>query len=163
MASLDVRNLTRRTPPRVPFAKAVEAVLPTWDISLVFATDAKAKSLNQSLRRKNYIPNVLSYEVGKKSGEIVICLAEAKRQAASYLLPYEAFVLYLFIHGLLHLKGHPHGSTMDKMERALMARLAPDSTKRKNEASHRNWHRHRNPPDESRGGRRGARGQRRES
>ncbi len=123
MSHLEIRNFTRGTAPVFPFAKALEAVLPGWELSLVFAGETRAKALNQTLRNKEYIPNVLSYESGKKSGEIIICLNVAKKQAPEYGLSYPAMVGFLFIHGLLHLKGKRHGATMDKQEREVLARF----------------------------------------
>ena len=123
MSNLDIRNFTRRSVPVFAYQKALDAVLPGWDISLVFAGETRAQSLNQTLRNKDYVPNVLSYESGKKSGEIVICLSIAERQAPSYGLSYKNMTGYLFIHALLHLKGLPHGATMDKQEHALLKRL----------------------------------------
>lgn len=138
MSSLDIKNFTRSTPPRFPFARALEEVLPGWEMSLVFAGETRARSLNIKLRRKDYIPNVLSYLSGKKSGEIIICPNVAKKQAPSYDLTYPHMVGFLFIHGLLHLKGMQHGATMDKQERALLQRfinlVPPDGQ------AHRNRH-----------------------
>lgn len=139
MASVDVRNFTRRPAPRFPYAAIADAALPGWDISLAFVGARRAKSLNETLRGKSYVPNVLSYESGENSGEIIICPAVAKRQAESYKLSATSYQLYLFIHGLMHLKGYPHGPTMDKMERAFMARFAPDSSL-PNETTHRHRH-----------------------
>lgn len=147
--------MTRRPAPRFPYAKALEKALPGWDVSLVFVTEAKAKAMNVSLRKKTYVPNVLSYETGMRSGEIVICLAEAKRQASSYDMPYSAFVGFLFIHALAHLKGMPHGATMDRYERAMLARfISVPSTSNAPKNLRRN--RHRDASDKS-GHRRGSR------
>lgn len=132
--------MTRRPTPRFPYAKAVQVALPGWNISLVFVGAARAKSLNLSLRGKDYVPNVLSYESGKNSGEVVICLEEAKKQAPSYDLSYPEFTGFLFIHALMHLKGYPHGTTMEKKERALLARIISNSTLR----PHATKNRHRN-------------------
>lgn len=123
MSTLDTRNFTRSRPPSFPYAKAASAALPGWDISLAFAGEIRAKQMNMTLRGKDYIPNVLSYQSGRKSGEIVICLAEAKRQAPSYGMSYTQFVGYLFIHGCVHLAGMRHGTTMERKERALLARF----------------------------------------
>lgn len=120
---LSIRNFTRTAPPRVPFKEAVDVVLPGWEISLVFAGEQRAKGLNIALRNKDYVPNVLSYEAGTKSGEIIICPVVARRQAPKYGLSYPHYVLYLFIHGLIHLKGHPHGATMERLERATLAQF----------------------------------------
>lgn len=107
----------------MPFTEAVEALLPGWEVSLVFAGERRAQSLNIALRDKDYVPNVLSYEAGKKHGEIIICPSVAKRQAPSFGLTYPHYALFLFIHGLLHLKGHPHGATMERLERETLSRF----------------------------------------
>ena len=73
MASVSIQNFTRHRVPRFAYEDIAESRLRGWDISLVFAGRTRAQSLNRSLREKNYVPNVLSYVVGKKSGEIIIC------------------------------------------------------------------------------------------
>jgi probable rRNA maturation factor len=108
---------------KFPFDTAYTHILPAWDISLAFAGTKRAQRMNKALRNKDYIPNVLSYETGKNSGEIVICLLEAKKQAPEYDMSYTQFVGFLFIHGLLHLKGEQHGATMEKQERLLLKRF----------------------------------------
>lgn len=152
MTTLDIRNFTRSNPaPGIPFAKIAAAALPGWEISLVFAGEQRAQNLNITLRKKDYIPNVLSYETTSKaargaqrSGEIIICPAVAKRQASSYDMSYRQFMAYLFIHGLLHLKGHPHGATMERYERAMMSRFGLHAsstiTSTRNGTTHRNRH-----------------------
>lgn len=120
---VDTRNFTRRPAPVLRYTDMVAKILPGWEISLVFAGERRAKSINQRLRNKDYVPNVLSYETGKKSGEIIICLEVARKQAPDYELPYTAFVGFLFIHGLLHLKGYPHGTTMERYERDYLSRF----------------------------------------
>jgi len=139
--TLDIRNFTRRKTPGLPlFTKAAQDVLPGWDISLVFAGERRAQQLNYALRRKEYVPNVLSYEVSEarpkgkskrniqRSGEIIICPSVADKQAAEYGLTKRENLLYLFIHGLYHLKGLRHGATMERYERALLARLVSTSS-----------------------------------
>ena len=123
MSTLDMRNFTRRKAPSISYSTIANAVLPGWDISLVFAGEKRAQHLNATLRGKTYIPNVLSYELGKRSGEIVICLPIAKKQAASYGLTYREAVAFFFIHALLHLKGVPHGTTMERYENEYLRRF----------------------------------------
>lgn len=144
-STLDIRNFTRRDPaPGVPFNKLAKAALPGWEISLVFAGARRAQQLNIALRNKSYVPNVLSYETtaahgARRSGEIIICPEIAKEQAPDYGMQYKAFIAYLFIHGLLHLKGHPHGATMERKERALMTRFGLNASPR-NGTTNRNRH-----------------------
>ena len=123
-STVDLRNFTRRKPvPSFPYTEIAKAILPTWDISLVYAGEDRAQRLNKALRNKSYVPNVLSYASGERSGEIIICLPVAKKQAASYGLSYTHFTAFLFIHGLLHLKGLPHGTTMEQHERSFLKRF----------------------------------------
>jgi rRNA maturation RNase YbeY len=136
MASVSIQNFTRRrTVPRVAFTKIVNAVLPGWDISLVFVGPTKARALNEQLRGKSYIPNVLSYTVGQMSGEIIICLSEAAKQAGAHGMSERNFVLYLFIHGALHIKGWVHGAKMEQCEQKLLIQYGTTH-------SHRHRHRH---------------------
>lgn len=146
MGGVSIKNETRSAygRPRSVFLNIAKELLPDWEVSLVFVTPAKALALNKKLRGKDYIPNVLSYVVGEKSCEIIICLSEARRQAPDFNLTPYTFYLYLFIHGALHIKGWAHGVKMNKCEQKLV-------TKYGTENSHR--HRHRNVP--SKDGRRG--------
>lgn len=154
MTVVSVTNLARRKRvPRFAYTAVVEKTLPGWDISLAFVSPQKALALNKQLRGAVYVPNVLSYALGEQSGEIIICLKEAERQASAYGMSVREFVLYLFIHGLLHLKGWAHGSTMEQWERKILAHFAPDSMRiSPYGTAHSYRHRHRHVP--SKGGRR---------
>ena len=57
-------------------------------------------------------------------GEIIICPQVAKREAKNFDLSIDGYIAYLFIHGLVHLKGHDHGDTMDKLEQKFMRQFA---------------------------------------
>lgn len=136
--------------PKPPFVRIAEAALPGWDISLSFVGPARAKALNQKLRGKSYVPNVLSYEVGVKSGEIIICMDRVMKERMEYGITSPIhFAQYLFIHGCLHLKGYPHGTTMDRRERALMSRFVSHYSNA--QTTHSNRNRHRKPPGKSGG------------
>lgn len=123
MPRVSITDFTHSKTPAHPYERVAHAVLPAWDISLVFCGRQRARSLNKRLRNKTYVPNVLSYAVGKNSGEIIICKDVLQTQSKQYELSVHAFVLFLFIHGLLHLKGHAHGTTMERYERTLLARF----------------------------------------
>lgn len=137
-STLEIRNFTRSSAPVFPFSKAQENILPGWELSLVFAGEKRARQLNTLLRKKTYVPNVLSYEVGKKSGEIIICPSVAQKQAPLYNFTYTQMTGFLFIHGLLHLKGMSHSATMDKKERELLALFI--NVPKKNVPKNRNRH-----------------------
>lgn len=74
-------------------------------------------------KKKDKASNVLAFPLSRASGEILICKATAKKEAKLYSMTQEVFVNYLFIHGLLHLKGLKHGATMEHEERRIMRRF----------------------------------------
>lgn len=121
--TLDIRNLTRGRTPSFRYQDAASYTLPGWEVSLVFVGRVRAKRFNEQLRQKDYTPNVLSYVTGTKSGEIIICPEVAKRQAKDFDMTFPQFVGFLFIHGMLHLKGQAHGATMERQERLIHKRF----------------------------------------
>lgn len=84
-----------------------------YDLSLAFLSAKKMRAVTRRTKGKSKISNVLAFPLSKNSGEILIC----KEAAKPYTIP------YLFIHGLLHLKGHRHGGTMELIERRLLKRF----------------------------------------
>jgi rRNA maturation RNase YbeY len=131
MSNVSIKNLTRRPQvPRFAYEMIAEDILPKWEVSLVFVGQKQAQELNQKLRGKTYTPNVLSYALGEKSGEIFICLREAEKQAPKHDMDSKTFILSLFIHGLLHIKGLAHGATMERCEKDFLARYAATNSNR---------------------------------
>lgn len=91
-----------------------EAVLgKKYELSLAFVGPSESRAMTLKVKNKDKASNVLSFPLSKTSGEIIICPAAAK----PYSLP------YLFIHGLLHLKGYKHSDTMDGIERRLVKKF----------------------------------------
>ncbi len=122
--TFSVVRKTRGTLPRVPFSRIKEAVLgERYDLSLALVGPAESRRLNRARRGKDKPANVLSFPLSAQSGEIILCSAEAKREAPRYDLSHRKFLGLLFIHGALHLKGLAHGSRMEKKERALCSRF----------------------------------------
>lgn len=103
--------------PKLPYQKIKETILGkkyTLEVSIVGR--AKASSINRRTRQKTYAPNVLSFPYTKQHGEIVLCPTIAKLEAKPYGMTYEGYFGFLFIHGLLHLKGYDHSNEMEKLE-----------------------------------------------
>ncbi len=122
--TISQKNLTRRPIPRLPFLQLKNKILGSkYNLSLVFMADTKARSLNKITRQKNTAANVLSFPLTKTDGEIFVNLAKASRDHNKHDMNYLSFVAFLFIHGLLHLKGYSHGSTMERIERQTLASL----------------------------------------
>lgn len=110
-------NKTKVRLPHLPFAVIKNEILgPDYDLSLVFVGDRESRKINIKSRGRNYIPNILSFELDENAGEIFINPFEAKRQAGDFDKTHSKFIGYLYIHGLVHLKGMSHGSTMERTE-----------------------------------------------
>ncbi len=100
-----------------PFREIKEAVLGSkYDLSLVFIGPKKIQSLNKIYRNINKPTDILSFPLSKTEGEMFICKSETRKMAKEFDRSYDNFLLYLFIHGCVHLKGYDHGPKMDKVE-----------------------------------------------
>ncbi len=118
--SISIVNKTRAKIPGLLFEKAANAALPRgYELSVAFVTPIEARRIARTYKHKDYAANVLSFQLDKKSGELVICPATAKKEASDFDRTYPEHLFALFIHGLLHLVGHTHGSTMESVERRL--------------------------------------------
>lgn len=119
-----VRRITRSRVPRLPFLTLKNKVLgDTAEVSLVFASERLSQELNRKYRGKNCPANVLTFPLARNEGEIVITPTLARKDAPRFATSYRGFVALLFIHGLLHLKGTTHGSTMKAHEMRLWKTL----------------------------------------
>lgn len=114
-------NKTKGKLPRLPFVSMKDKVLNSkYDLSVSFVSSATQRRLNRTYRGKDKTTNILSFTLSKTSGEITFDLAQVKRDAPSFSMPYSQFLKYLFIHGCLHLKGFEHSSTMEKEEKKFL-------------------------------------------
>jgi len=119
--TFSITNLTKGKPPRLPFVQIKEHIIgKKYLLSLVFAGDTRTRKLNLTYRKKNKVPNILSFPIEKNEGEIFINLRQAKKDAPKYKKSYNKFIGLLFVHGLLHLKGFGHGKQMEKKETEIL-------------------------------------------
>ncbi len=103
--------------PRIPFSEIKNTLLgKKYELSVNFIPPKEAQKLNISYRKKDYIPNILSFPLSENEGEIYICLSIVRNGAKEFSLTYSGFLHLIFIHGCLHLKGHDHSSTMEELE-----------------------------------------------
>lgn len=92
-----------------------------FDVNIV---DSKTiKVINKKYRNKDKVTDVISFANRDNKdlyvpllGEIYICLAQAKKQAAEYNHSLKRELCFLFTHGLLHLLGFDHMSHKDEIE-----------------------------------------------
>lgn len=112
--TFSLTNKTRGKTPRVPFRLIKEKVLGKgYDLSLALIPPASMREITIKTKKKDKVSNVLSFPLSRNSGEVLICPSAAA--------PYT--VGYLFIHGVLHLKGYKHSATMERIEQNLLARF----------------------------------------
>ena len=108
------------------------------ELSVLFVNDRVMQELNHTYRQRAYATNVLAFpqEVGGTCGpstpllgDVVVSLPTAAREACALQQSVEERVLYLLIHGLLHLLGYDHERSvedhqrMEARERELLAVL----------------------------------------
>lgn len=109
---------------RLPFELAKEEILgKKYILTLIFIGPTESKRLNNIYRKKNHPTNILSFPLDKNTGEIYITPEVAKKEFKNFEMNFENFILYLFIHGLLHLKGMDHGSKMDRKEKTFFEKF----------------------------------------
>lgn len=121
MSILESKNLTvlrkKGSLPNVPFLRIKEKILgKRYALTITFCTPKESRERNKLYRGKDYPTNILSFPLSKTDGEIYIALSVARHDAKKFSMPYEKFLHLLVIHGVLHLKGYDHGSTMEKLE-----------------------------------------------
>lgn len=86
---------------------------PPVSLSLVIISDAEMRQLNWSYRRQKKVTDVLSFDLRRPnmpgiSGEIFLCFSEAAVIARERHVCLRRALLWLIIHGILHLAGFEH-------------------------------------------------------
>lgn len=130
----DIKATTRGARPRISFEPIARSILGNiYSLSLVLTADKLATTINKKYRpptprlrrtkKKNYSPNVLSFPLGKKEGEIFLNVRKAAREARALRTQTDARIAFLFIHACLHLAGYKHGKKMDQMESETMRKF----------------------------------------
>ncbi len=120
-SNISIANKTKGKLPRLPFARLKNAILKEgYDLSIVFVSPAESHRLNLTYRKKDKPTNVLSFPLSKNSGELILDIKTSSLDAKNFDMTPQKFLLYLVIHGMLHLKGLDHGSTMDKQEKKFL-------------------------------------------
>lgn len=110
-------NTTKAKLPRLAFVDMKNAILgPDYDLSVTIVSEAKIQELNRTHRNKDVPTDILSFPLDDSNGEIYINPEQTAVEAEKFNRPYENFFAFLFIHGLVHLKGFDHGSTMESIE-----------------------------------------------
>ena len=123
--TVEIAATVRGPLPAVPFSRIARRILPRrYTLSLVLCADARARRINRMYRRKkfgkSYSPNVLSFNLNEREGEIFLNVRKAAREARALRITTNARIAHLFVHGCLHLFGLSHGKAMDAREKKIL-------------------------------------------
>lgn len=116
--------------PHFPYETVKNDILgKKYSLSLSFVGPTRAQKINARYRKKTYTPNVLSFPLDATTGEIIICPEIARKEHKSYNLSVDGYIAFLFLHGLLHLKGHDHhteaeAGVMEKLEKRYLTKYS---------------------------------------
>lgn len=120
-----IKNSTKGKLPSLPFVAIKNEILgKEYELSVFCAGKTIAKKINKERRGKDYATNILSFPLSPDSGEIIFHLDKVKKDSVDFEMTYKQFLKYLFIHGLLHLKGLDHGKEMEKQEKKFLKRFS---------------------------------------
>lgn len=126
-------------------SKALEILgLPEKTLEIYLVDDKTIAGINRQYLGRSGPTNVISFSYweGRRPprspflGEIFISQDTARREAESYGFPYQAYLLALAVHGLLHLLGHEHerggvaAARMAALEAQVLEKLAPRGHKK---------------------------------
>ena len=112
------KNLTKTMAPAIKWESVKNKILPgTYELDLVRVGDRFMSGLNRKYCRKSGPTNVLAFPLGRNAGQIFIDLPFSRRESKKSGGSWNKRVLYLYIHGLLHLKGYVH---KNKKEESIM-------------------------------------------
>ncbi|MBI5045789.1 MAG: rRNA maturation RNase YbeY [Candidatus Niyogibacteria bacterium] len=136
---ISVLDLSRRKVlPRIAWRKIAGRILgKKFDVSVVLVGERKMAEIKRKYspigypRRPAYrtgrpvkigATNVLSFLMDKTSGEIFLCPVFIGREAGLFGRNFQEHIFALYVHALLHLKGHDHqnkneASRMEKEEK----------------------------------------------
>lgn len=123
-SSLSISSTIKSTPKidGVLFESIKNKVLgKDYDLSLVFVGRTLGRKLNREHRGKDYATDILSFPLDKKNGEIFINPDKARSKAKEFDRTFSNYLVFIFIHGLFHLKGFDHGSRMESKEASVRA------------------------------------------
>ena len=81
-----------------------------------FVSADRMQNLNKKFRGKDKVTDVLSFSSEEKHalGELALCTSYISSQASEHGLTLEEEIVYLVLHGILHLLGYDHEKDKDQ-------------------------------------------------
>ena len=104
---------------------AAEGVAGPCALGIAFVGESEMRALNAEHRALDEVTDVLAFPLDgldelppgleRQLGDVVVCFAQAERQARAAGVETAAEVRTLVVHGLLHLLGHDHEADAGEM------------------------------------------------
>ncbi len=117
-SKIDIKNLQKIGEKFLKYYKR-----DNFNVSVGIIEDRKMREINLRYRKINQTTDVLSFESSRKEkeddkflGEILINYKQIKRQAEEFKKEYEEELIFIFIHGMLHLIGYTDKTEKDRLE-----------------------------------------------
>ncbi len=101
--------------------------VPKGMLNIVLTDDDEIMHINKLYRGKNHPTDILTFEYGLEQdvfGDMMISLDTIERQASEFNNSFEEELLYIVIHGVLHLLGFQHRETHDTCSEDMMVKQA---------------------------------------
>lgn len=123
--TFSITKTIRTDVPSLPFEKVKDYVLgKKFDLSLVFIGSHLSRRLNKEYRKVDTEATILTFPLSEGEGEICINPYKSKTAAKIRGMNLDTYILFLFIHGLLHLKGMQHSDTMEREEERILKKFS---------------------------------------
>lgn len=119
---VEINNKTRSKINLSLVKKATEDFLKYYkkekcEVSIAFVSDRKMRELNKTYRKKDRATDVLAFAgQGLDLGEVIINYAQIKRQAREFGNSARQELVFILVHGLLHLLGYDDGDEKGRKE-----------------------------------------------
>ncbi|MEK7615153.1 MAG: rRNA maturation RNase YbeY [Patescibacteria group bacterium] len=79
-----------------------------YHVSVAFVSGPAIRRANRDYRGKDRVTDVLSFSLTPQAGELLLSFDQAKKQAKAMKHSVRNEIIFLLVHGMLHLFGHDH-------------------------------------------------------
>ena len=118
-------ELNNKTRSKVPAGRLIAAAeklmafgrLKNKELSIAIVGDKRMRELNKLYRKKDGTTDVLSFKgEGRELGEVIISFNQIKKQAKALKKPLEKELIFILVHGFLHLIGMDDKTEVDRIK-----------------------------------------------
>lgn len=121
VSKTSITRLTKGKLPSLPFSDVKNHILgKKFELSLAFIDLSTMEKLSKEYKGDKTHTNILTFPLSENQAEIVMNLKTIRSVAKNFNMTYHEHLLFLFIHGCLHLKGYKHGPEMEALEEKLL-------------------------------------------